>query len=144
MHGGAAPAVKRNRVQRVELARLRMAGVITEQLTPAEALVAAAQDADHVRQALRQQLTESDDVDPDTLELFGRWLDRTGRLSSSAAEAEPVRARLSQLAADQAVAIIRRVLDRIELTPAQRSRADAEVLAVITEANHTITTKETR
>lgn len=108
-HGGKAPQVAAKRQERIELGRLRLAGVVAEDLTPPEALLAAVRDADQVRQAIRAKIAQDDGLDPDTLDLFGQWLDRAGRLSKSAIDAAaqlPPWVLLGRLEADQQASLL--------------------------------------
>ncbi|GEM_PF-4526640 len=137
VHGGKAPQVAAKRLARVELGRLRLAGITTDDLTPAESLLAATRDADQVRQALRSKLAESEDVDLATLDLLGQWVDRTGRLSRSAIDAAaqlPPWLLMQRLEADEQAAVLLDLVRRaianlpVRIAPAEVDRA---ILAAI-------------
>lgn len=83
MHGGAAPAVKAKREQRILVGEIAMQSDEVFTRSPGEVLVGAMHDADTVLQKIKGQALSGAQVDPALLNALGEWLDRAARVSKS-------------------------------------------------------------
>lgn len=86
MHGGRAPQVAARREQRILEGEARSRGELVEQRDPADALLAAAQDADGMLQRLKRDMAEGT-LQPAQLLAFGDWIDRTARIAKTVLDA---------------------------------------------------------
>jgi hypothetical protein len=123
MHGGRAPQVAAAREARIIEQRARLAGSKDfEVRDPAEALMAAAEDADLVLQRIKSEI-QSGAVSSTQLEALGEWLDRVARLSKLIVDAriDERRVRLQEREADLLEVGLRWWLDAVGLAGDQRA-----------------------
>jgi hypothetical protein len=86
MHGGRAPQVAARRQARVLEGQARLRGEVVEPRSPAEALLAAAADADAMLQRLKRDLVAGA-LTPAAVMSFGEWIDRTARVTKTVLDA---------------------------------------------------------
>jgi hypothetical protein len=96
---------------------------------PAEALLAAAREADVMAQRLRSRLDANGLLDASSVEALGQWLDRVARISKIVLDArvDERRLRISEARGNYWAAVIKEILAGLALTPEQWSRADLVV-----------------
>jgi hypothetical protein len=85
-HGGRAPQVAARREARIIEGEARLRGDAVESRLPADALLAAAADADQMLQRLKSDLAGGT-LTPASLSAFGEWLDRTARIAKTVLDA---------------------------------------------------------
>lgn len=124
MHGGAAPQVAAARESRVLAAQASNGGFLTQERSPAQALLAAVKDADGVTQALKQSMAGGH-LDPLVLDTLGDWIDRVGRLAKVVLDArvEEREAAIEEKQIKQITTGINRVFDRLGIVGEQRDLA---------------------
>jgi hypothetical protein len=121
VHGQNAN-VKANRAARLAEWEARQRDEPLVERDPGEQLLAAAREADAMAQRLRRQLDRHETLDAGSLDAFGAWLDRVGRLSRSVLEAQvdERRVRLAEGQGRMLAVVIQRVLGDLQLTGEQQ------------------------
>jgi hypothetical protein len=117
-HGGAAGHVEQKRRERVVLAKALAADPRRD---PAEVLADVLHQADHLMRKAREEV-DADRPTASTMLLLLEMTERAGSWAKSALDAGVQERQTRALEAQVAVlaGVISRVLDRLELTPAQR------------------------
>ena len=91
---------------------------------PADALVAAATEADRIVRGLAARVSGGDgELVPNDLAALGEWLDRVGRLARSVVDSRVLerQARLAERQGELLAEVIRRILDALDLDARQRA-----------------------
>jgi hypothetical protein len=122
MHGGRAPQVAARREARIIEGEARLRGELVEPRLPADALLAAAADADAMLQRLKRDLAAGE-LTPAALMSYGEWLDRTARIAKTVLDAgiDERRVRLVEAQAGLIVGGLRWVLGQVGLAGDERA-----------------------
>lgn len=113
MHGGAAPQVNAARLARIVVAEALAKSAPIEGRDLGDVLVSAVQDSDAMAQRIKALIEKGgEELKPSELRAYGEWLDRAGRLSKSALDAQidQRKVRVTELQHHQFTEILKAVL----------------------------------
>ena len=135
-HGGAAPQVAAARQARILAGEAALAAQGDPRRDPADALQAAAQDADVIVQRLKRQVRAGDVIDIPSLQVLGDWLDRVSRLSKGVLDAriDERRVELEQVRANMVISSFHASLEDLGLSEVERDGVARRFVAGLTIA----------